>query len=431
MFLFGIILLISILVAFYLGSISAKNKLNMNLAIMEQRLENLSEKLDEKKLEILSLHGEKEANYEYIREQSQQIAILQTREQNVKEMKLKLEEEFKHLTSTMLEESRQKLNRENNISLNNMLTPLHEHMKKLQQNHIEFIEKNTKLDVEIKNIMNVNLALSQQSENLTNALRGDKKLQGNWGEIQLENILEISGLVKNLDYTLQGTDLKLSDEDGKRQMPDVIINLPENKHIVIDSKVSLVAYEAYYNLFNESKNDDNQNLLNNHLNTFIANIKNHIDTLSAKRYHNNEKLISPDYTIMFLPLESAYNLAVSTDLKLHQYALSKQIILVSTGSFFGIIKTIAHILSTEKRNKNAEEIARLAGNMYDKFVGFLEDMEKIEKHLDGSQKSYKEAMNKLKEGRGNLINRADELKRLGIKNTKQIQHNLIDNQEEE
>ncbi len=359
---------------------------------------------------------------EQIYTQLEQISTLKEREKNLQELKAKLQIDFENLSTKILEESRTKLMVDNSHNLKLLLEPLQQHINKLETNHKDYLKETASLQSEIKNIMLMNKELSNQSLNLANALRGDKKLQGNWGEFQLEKILELSGLIKDIDYTLQGKSLNLRNDNNDIARPDVIINLPENKHIVIDSKVSLISYEKYYNSANPSINEEEDHNINKetYLKEFIGAIKNHIDSLSQKAYHNLDKLISAEYTIMFMPLESAYMLAISSNSNLHEYALSKNIMLVSTNNLIAILRTIAHMLALEKRNKNADEIASLAGKMYDKFVSFVSEIEKVGAQIQKSQDTYNNAYKMLTLGNGNLVNRAKRLQDLGAKTAKKL-----------
>ncbi|MDE3060751.1 MAG: DNA recombination protein RmuC, partial [Pseudomonadota bacterium] len=251
-------------------------------------------------------------------------------------------------------------------------------------------------------------------DSLTKALRGDVKAQGNWGEVMLERILEESGLRKGEDYVLQGEAMGLSGEDGGRQRPDVIIKLPDDKHVIIDAKVSLTAYERYCADGDES-----------HLRDFLKSVRNHVAGLESKRYQDNDKLNTPDVVMLFMPVEGAFALAMQQDRELHQYAWGKRIVIVSPTMLFANLRTIASLWRIERQNRYAYEIADQGGRLYDKFVGFIEDMQLIGRQMSGLHKSYDSAMNKLSEGRGNLVGSVEKLKSLGAKASKSLPKDLL------
>jgi DNA recombination protein RmuC len=269
----------------------------------------------------------------------------------------------------------------------------------------------------------MNESMRQQTDNLTRALRGDVKAQGNWGEVMLERILEESGLRRDDDYTIQGMEMGLLAEDGSRQQPDVIVHLPDNKHIIVDAKVSLVAYERYC-----SAADDTQREL--HCKDFLKSVKAHINGLEQKKYQHNEKLQTPDFVLMFMPVEGAYSFAVQQDRELHSYAWGKKIVLVCPATLFATLRTIASLWNIERQNRNTQEIARQGGALYDKFVDFVADMENINRHMSKASEVYDSAINKLKTGKGNLIGRAEKLRMLDIKTSKLLPKALIDEQDD-
>jgi DNA recombination protein RmuC len=263
--------------------------------------------------------------------------------------------------------------------------------------------------------------MSKDANNLTNALKGQTKTQGNWGEFILESILEKSGLVKGREYSVQES---LSSSEGRRFQPDVLIKLPENKTIVIDSKVSLISYEK----FTSAENEEDRQLA---LRDFIISIKNHIKGLSAKNYQNLYGIESLDFVLMFMPIEPAFGLAVQNDISLFNDAFEKNIVIVSPSTLLATLRTIASIWRQENQNKNALEIARQSGSLYDKFVGFVDDLTTLGSRIDSAKDSYNSAFNKLRDGRGNLIRGVEKIKRLGAKTAKSLPQSLLDESDDE
>jgi DNA recombination protein RmuC len=291
---------------------------------------------------------------------------------------------------------------------------LNEFQLKVTQYREDEMKEATTLKTEIAHILKLNQKLSSDAENLTRALRGDTKMQGNWGELILEKVLEASGLRAGEEYVLQGSDMQLKDGEGNSSRPDVIIHLPEGKHIIIDSKVSLVSYERYI-----SSMDEAEQVLA--LKDFTTSLKRHVSGLSDKKYHLLEKLLTPDFVLLFVPVEGAFATALQTDSEIFNYAWDRKIIIVSPTTLMVTLRTIESIWRQEKQNKNAFEIARQAGELYDKFVGFVADMEKVKGSMDVTHKHYDEAFSKLNTGRGNIVSRLEKLKELGAKATKQIE----------
>ena len=279
----------------------------------------------------------------------------------------------------------------------------------------EAAERNS-LRGEIKNLVELNQKISAEANNLALALKGDAKKQGNWGEVILEKVLEFSGLRKGDEYKLQ---VSLTNDDGKRQQPDAIIYLPEKKHIIVDSKVSLVAYDRFVSAQTE---DERSAALLGH----IASVKNHVKGLSESKYPSLPELDSPDFTLLFMPIESSFGLAVQADNELFAYAWDRKIVIVSPSTLLATLRTISSIWKQERQTKNAIEIADRAGKMYDKFVGFVEDLVSIGKKMDDTKKGYEDAMNKLSKGSGNLVRQSEQLKDMGAKAMKQLPGLLLD-----
>ncbi len=309
--------------------------------------------------------------------------------------------------------------------MSEILNPLKERIsdfeKKVEESSKESIKGHASLKEQLQMLKDMNLKITQEANNLTQALKGQTKTQGNWGEFILESILEKSGLVKNREYVVQES---LTTESGKRFQPDVIIKMPENKSIVIDSKVSLVGYEKFVS---EEDEREKQLALREHINSIRAHIKN----LSGKNYQNLYQLESLDFVLMFMPIEPAFALAVQTDASLFNDAFEMNIVIVSPTTLLATLRTITSIWRQENQNKNAMEIARQSGALYDKFVGFTEDLINIGKKMDDAKSTYSSAMDKLVDGSGNLVRRVQRIKELGAKTAKQLPNSLLDRADEE
>jgi DNA recombination protein RmuC len=261
-----------------------------------------------------------------------------------------------------------------------------------------------------------------QAESLTKALKGDVKAQGNWGEVILERLLEESGLHEGREYTLQGSKLDLKDAEGRAQRPDVIMHLPEGKHIIIDAKVSLTHYEQYCAEIDEDKKLG-------YLKQFVDSLKQHINSLCGKGYQHHDSLSTPDLILMFLPIEGSFSLALQLDPQLFNYAWQRKIAIVHPSTLFAMLHTIKSIWKVETQNKNVQEIARQGGALYDKVHGFIKDMQEIGTQLKDTDKAYTSAMNKLVDGTGSLVSRTENLRKLGAKVTKQLPKELLAEEE--
>ena len=302
-----------------------------------------------------------------------------------------------------------------------MLNPLKEKLqlfeKKVDDTYQKGLKDQTDLRAELKKLYELNARISEEAGNLTKALKGDVKKQGNWGEVVLERILERSGLNEGENgYQKQFSD---STDDGRRIQPDVVVNLPDNKHIIIDSKVSLIAYERAVNAVTDEERA-------RHVKEHLFSLKTHIKGLSEKHYQTAKKLNSPDFVLLFLPIESSFSLAIQEDQDLFSYAWDQKVVIVSPSTLLATLRTIASIWQQENQTRNALEIAKQGGALYDKFVGFIFDMEGIGKSLETTRKNYDQAMNKLQTGTGNLVRRAENLRKLGAKATKELPGNMLE-----
>lgn len=278
------------------------------------------------------------------------------------------------------------------------------------------IEKAATFKEQLEQLKNLNLQISEEANNLTNALKGDNKLQGNWGELILEKVLDSSGLVKGSEYDTQ---ISLQNVDENRIQPDAIIYLPEEKHIIIDAKVSLVAYEKYVN-------EDDPIEKDKHLKAHIVSVKSHVKNLSEKKYQTAKGISSPDFILLFVPIESSFGVAVREDISLFNFAWDKNIVIVSPSTLLATLRTIASLWKQEKQNKNVIKIAEESGKLYDKFVGFLKDIDEIEKSFERTSKQFGEAQKKLHTGSGNIVGRIEKIKTLGAKATKSIDEKYLE-----
>jgi DNA recombination protein RmuC len=344
---------------------------------------------------------------------------LETQKQEIERLQEKFTVEFKNLANEILEEKSKKFTDQNKISLGEILNPLKDKIvefeKKVEQTNKESIERNTSLKEQILSLKELNQKITKDAENLTRALKGESKTQGSWGEFILESILERSGLLKGREYEVQAS---FTTESGRLQ-PDVIIRLPDQKNIIIDSKVSLVAYERFVT---SEEDTERQKYLKEH----VISVRKHIKDLSEKNYQQLYDIGHLDFVLLFLPIEPAFGLAVQHDDQLFIDAYEKNIVIVSPTTLIATLRTISSIWRQEYQNRNAIEIARQSGLLYDKFKLFTDDLVKVGDNLKLTRKSYEAAMNKLSEGKDNLIRKTERLKELGAKASKSMDQRLVD-----
>lgn len=337
----------------------------------------------------------------------------------------KFTKEFELVANKILDEKTSKFTDQNKKNLDVLLNPLKERITEFQQKVEETNEKNvaraSALDNQLEMLRKLNVDITQETKSLTQALRGDSKTQGNWGEFHLESILEKANLQKDIHYTKE-TNLKT--EDGSNQRLDYIIKLPDDKHLILDSKVSLTAYSNYFDTDDEQ---EQKTFLKQHIDSVLT----HIKLLGVKDYQKLHGINTPDYVLMFIANEPALTLALKEDQSIFEKALDKNIVLVSTSTLLATLRTISYIWKQDSQNKNANEIARQAGNLYDKFTGFSDDLLKLGQQMDTAGKTYQEAMNKMVGGRGNVIKRIEDLKKLGVNPSKNIDPRLVDRSSEE
>ena len=353
-------------------------------------------------------------------ERRQSADKLSTLQQSAQEAKAVLSDQFKNLANEILEEKSRRFAEQNQQNLDTLLKPLQEKLtdfrKQVDETYQSEARERFALKQEVEKLAGLNLRMTDETRALTNALKGESKTQGDWGELVLETILENSGLRKGEEYLVQDTQ---TISDGSRLQPDVVIRLPESKHLVIDSKVSITAYTRYMQ-------SDDEDVKISELNSHVLPIKQHIQGLSAKNYQDLYGVGSIDFVLMFIPIEPAFLAAMRHAPEIYQDALKKNIVIVCPSTLLATVRTVAHLWRQEQQNRNAQEIARQCAALYDKFVGFVEDLDKVGQRLEQAQVSYSDAVGKLKTGRGNLIRTAENVKKLGVKPNKSLPSKLTD-----
>ncbi|MCG9911778.1 MAG: DNA recombination protein RmuC [Flavobacteriales bacterium] len=399
-----------------------RGRLEERILMLENELRNAQAKMETERNQILRLTNElatsQNANENLLQR-------LHEQKQEVEQLQEKFKTEFKNIANELLEDKSKRFTEQNQEKLGEILKPLNERIKsfeeRVENSHKESLERNAGLIQQILSLRDLNKQMSEEARNLTKALKGDNKAQGNWGEVILERVLEKSGLMRDREYVVQES---VTTEDGRRLQPDVVIKLPENKNIVIDSKVSLLDYERFTSAETQEEQDA-------HMKNHIRSLRAHVKGLSEKNYHQLYGSGSPDFVLLFVPIEPAFTLAVQHEAELFNEAFEKNIVIVSTSTLLATLRTISSIWRQENQTRNAVEIARQAGDMYDKFEGFVQDLIKVGKQLDAAKDGYGEAMKKLYEGRGNLVNRAEKLKELGAKASKSLPSQLVERSAED
>lgn len=349
---------------------------------------------------------------------------LMLQKEELENLQQRFTKEFENLANKILDEKSQKFTEQNKTQLDIILNPLKDKIKDFEQKvdnayKAESAERNS-LKGEIKSLVELNKQISEEANNLVKALKGDTKKQGNWGELILEKILERSGLIKDEEYKMQ---VSAQNEIGNRIQPDAVIYLPDSKHIIVDSKVSLVAYEAMVNAPDE---ETREQALRDH----VLSVRSHIKGLSEKSYQSSADFTSPDFVLLFMPIESSFGMAVQADNELFNFAWDRKIVIVSPSTLLATLRTISSIWKQERQTRNAMEIARQGGALYDKFKNFVDDLIEVGKKMDGAKTSYSEAMNKLSTGNGNIVKRIEDLRKLGAKATKELPPSLVERAEE-
>ncbi|HSR60137.1 MAG TPA: DNA recombination protein RmuC [Robiginitalea sp.] len=414
---------------YLLGAYIHRLKIQSARSALEERERQLGRNLEALGTELQAARGQNQAlqqerermGLELVRRESE-IANLQEKQQEQKKQLEELQQafavEFENLANKILEEKSVKFTEQNQKNIKNILVPLQERIQLFEQKvdltHKESIRQNATLKEQLLNLQNQNLRITQEAENLTRALKGDSKMQGNWGELVLERVLEKSGLEKDREYSVQQS---FTREDGSRVMPDVIINLPNGNKMIVDSKVSLTDYERYVN----AEESQREAFLKEHVNS----LRRHVEQLSAKKYEDLYEMESPDFVLMFVPIETAFSIAINADNELYNKAFERNIVIVTPSTLLATLRTIDSMWSNEKQRRNAVEIARQAGALYDKFEGFVGDLTRVGKKMDEAKEEYRGAMNKLVEGRGNILTSIEKLKKMGAKAKKSIPEPLL------
>ncbi|MAB49710.1 MAG: DNA recombination protein RmuC [Flavobacteriaceae bacterium] len=424
-----IAIIISAIVGAYLGMLFTKLKSKSEQSTLEERQSQLSLTINDLKQNISKIESERE---EIRREKeflNAELSRKNTEYENLQEQNLKRDEElakqqeqlrkdFELMASKILDEKSEKFTIQNKENIKNILNPLEEKIKtfekKVEDSQKESISMHSALKEQLLGLKDLNQQMAKEATNLTKALKGDSKTQGNWGELVLERVLEKSGLEKDREYFVQQN---FQREDGSRVMPDVVLHLPDNKKMIIDSKVSLTDYERLVN----AEDDERALYLKAHVNS----IKKHVDQLSAKNYQDLYDIESPDFVLMFIPIEPAFAVAINEDNTLYNKAFEQNIVIVTPSTLLATLRTIDTMWNNEKQQQNAIEIAKQAGALYDKFEGLVSDLTGVGKKIDAAKSDYSAAMNKLVEGKGNLISRVEKIKKMGAKAKKALPESII------
>lgn len=378
-----------------------------------QQLQSEKESIRNEKESLAIQLSKKEVDFDNLLERNKE------QKQEVEHIQEKFTKEFENLANKILEEKTTKFTEQNKENLKNILSPLQDRIqhfeKKVEDTHKESIDYHAALRQQILGLREMNAQMSKETLNLTKALKGDSKMQGNWGELVLERVLEKSGLEKGREYEVQQSFVT---DEGNRVMPDVVINLPDGKKMIVDSKVTLTAYERYVN-------EEEEDLKTQYLKEHVISLKRHVEQLGEKNYQDLYKIESPDFVLLFIPIEPAFALALQEDATLYNKAFEKNIVIVTPSTLLATLRTIDSMWTNQKQQENAFEIARQAGALYDKFEGFVGDLIKIGKKMDEAKVEYGSAMNKLVEGKGNLITSVEKLKKMGAKAKKSLPETII------
>ena len=435
----NLILILAILVSggigAYLGMTITKLKNKSDQSTLEERQNQMHVTIDELKQNIDKIENEREIIRREKELLNSELAIKNTEYENLHQLNLKREAEielrqeqlrkdFELLATKILDEKSEKFTLQNKENIKNILNPLQEKIKtfeeKVDLTQKESISMHSALKEQLLGLKDLNVQMTKEATNLTRALKGDSKMQGNWGELVLERVLEKSGLEKDREYFVQQS---FTNANGSRVLPDVVLHLPDNKKMIIDSKVSLTDYERFVN----SDEDDRPKYLKSHVNS----IRKHVDQLSEKNYQDLYDIESPDFVLMFIPIEPAFAVAINEDNSIYNKAFEKNIVIVTPSTLLATLRTIDSMWNNEKQQQNAIEIARQAGALYDKFEGLMSDLIGVGKKIDATKTDYNSAMNKLFEGKGNLINSVEKLKKMGAKAKKALPEAIIKRAEEE
>ena len=393
-----------------------KEQFNSERDIFEKQLQLSNSEKENIRTEKDSLAiqlSKKEVDFENLWERHKE------QKSEISELQEKFTKEFENLANKILEEKSAKFTEQNSENMKNILLPLQDKIQgfeqKVEQTHKESIDYHAALRQQILGLSEMNIQMSKETLNLTKALKGDSKMQGNWGELVLERVLEKSGLEKGREYEVQQS---FTNTDGNRVFPDVVINLPDGKKMIVDSKVSLTAYEKWVN-------EEEESFKNEFLKEHVLSIKRHVEQLGSKNYHDLYQIESPDFVLLFIPIEPAFAIALNEDSTLYNKAFDRNIVIVTPTTLLATLRTIDSMWSNQKQQENAFEIARQAGALYDKFEGFVGDLLRIGNKIKDAKSEYESAMSKLVDGRGNLISSVEKLKKMGAKAKKSLPENII------
>ncbi|SCY12077.1 DNA recombination protein RmuC [Nonlabens sp. Hel1_33_55] len=402
---------------------NAQSALSAEVFQKKETLEELRTRLSKTEENYTELNREKEnlsvqlAQMRTIHEKAEE--KYSNSQAELEKLNEKFTKEFENLANKILDEKSTKFTTQNKVNIEQILNPLQEKIKnfekRVEDTHKDTIDRQSSLRQQIIGLKELNEQMSKDASNLTKALKGDSKMRGNWGELVLERVLSKSGLEKGSEYEVQQS---VRTEDGKTYFPDVVIHLPGGNKMVIDSKVSLNAYERWVN-------EEDEDLQNQYLKAHVNALRKHVSDLSAKNYHELYSIDSPDFVLLFVPIEPAFAAALNADNNVYTDAFDKNIVIVTPTTLLATLRTIDTMWQNEKQQKNALDIAKAAGSLYDKFVGLSDDLIKVGAQLDTVKKSYSASMNKLTEGSGNLIGRVERLKKLGAKANKSINEKLV------
>lgn len=393
-----------------------EEKKNM-LALLKQDNDQLRNDLTREREEHIQSQKQLEKINSYFNAQTEKI---NEQKEEIKSIKDQLNKDFELIANRILQEKSDRFAESNHKNLFQILAPLKENLKtfeaKVDKVYTEETKDRNSLKGAVELLIEQSKQIQDEANSLTRALKGNNKKQGNWGEVILERVLERSGLLKDREYRLQAS---FTDNEGQRLQPDAIIDLPDEKNLVIDSKVSLIAYERWINSELEEEKIE-------YSKQHLQSVKNHIIELSSKNYCDIYQINSPDFVLLFIPIESSFSMSISLDSDLFNFAWDRRVVIVSPSTLLATLRTIAGLWKQERQNRNVIEIAREAGLLYDKFVGFTEDMDKVEKQINLLSRTHEDARKKLETGRGNIISKIEKLKTLGAKTSKGLDPKYLD-----
>lgn len=416
--LLGIIAVVTLILGFVFGQKTKQGKLSTKLEMLEIQLQKEAEEKEKLGQQLQESDSQKnQLQQDVVRKQSQNEHLqekLNEQKTDLVQLEKRFKTEFENLAQKILDQKSEKFTEVNQKNIHQILSPLQEKIKvfeeQISKNNETFIKENSKLAQQLKHLSEQNIRISEEAQNLTKALKGDSKMQGNWGEVILERVLEKSGLTKGIEYDVQVAN---KNESGKTQLPDVVVHLPDQRKMIIDSKVSLTAYERFVSSEDEI---EKKHFLKQH----IHSLKNHIKGLKEKKYEDLYGVKSPDFVLLFIPIEPALFLAQSEDANFFYDAFQQNILLVSPTTLLSTLRTVEMIWKTEKQQQNALEIAKHAGNLHDKFASLIEELETLGSRIDSSKNKYQDAMKKLT-GQQNLVKDIKKLKKLGVSTKKNLE----------